>query len=159
MRRRGDFVSGRDNVSAWFGALELSRDFDWFRARFSLLYGSGDKQSLRSPRDGFRCHPGKSAIRRRRYQLLDPPGDAAGRRRRRDAVRSATACSTDLRSSKDEGQSNFTNPGMLLAGIGADFDLLPQLRFAVNFNDLSFADTEVLDVLRAIRRASRKHIG
>ena len=49
----GDFVLGRDNVSAWFGALELSRDFDWFRARFSLLYGSGDKNPFDHRATGF----------------------------------------------------------------------------------------------------------
>jgi hypothetical protein len=29
-----------------------------------------------------------------------------------------------LRSSKEQGQSNFTNPGMWLAGVGADFDVI-----------------------------------
>ena len=54
----------------------------------------------------------------------------------------------DLRSSKDEGQSNFTNPGIMLAGLGADLDLLPGLRLSLNANDLYFADTEVIAVAR-----------
>jgi hypothetical protein len=30
-----------------------------------------------------------------------------------------------LRSSKDEGQSNFVNPGLMLLGVGADLDVAP----------------------------------
>ena len=51
----------------------------------------------------------------------------------------------DLRSSKDEGQSNFINPGLFLAGVGADMDLTPELRLSTNFNYLSIADTATLD--------------
>ena len=53
-----------------------------------------------------------------------------------------------LRSSKDEGQSNFVNPGIWLVGIGADFDVLPQLRLSLNWNSLWFDDTAVLEVAR-----------
>ena len=54
----------------------------------------------------------------------------------------------DLRSSKGEGQSNFINPGLMLAGVGADFDLLPELRLSTNFNYLRFANTAPLEFLR-----------
>jgi hypothetical protein len=53
-----------------------------------------------------------------------------------------------LRSSKDEGQSNFVNPGLLLVGAGADFDLTPQWRLIGNVSYLQFQNTEVLGVLR-----------
>ena len=53
-----------------------------------------------------------------------------------------------LRSSKDQGQSNFVNPGLLLAGIGADADLLPQLRVIGNVNYLRFLNTSSVSVLR-----------
>jgi hypothetical protein len=53
-----------------------------------------------------------------------------------------------LRSSKDQGQSNFVNPGLLLLGVGADFDLTPQVRAIGNLSYLRFATTEVLGVLR-----------
>jgi len=54
-----------------------------------------------------------------------------------------------LRASKDQGQSNFTNPGIALLGVGADFDVLPELRVSANLNHLAFADTRVLQVARA----------
>ncbi len=53
-----------------------------------------------------------------------------------------------LRSSKDQGQSNFVNPGLLLLGIGADADLMPELRVIGNLSYLRFQDTTVLGVLR-----------
>ena len=64
----------------------------------------------------------------------------------------------DLRSSKDEGQSNFANPGMMLAGLGADLDLLPKLRVAVNLNSIYFANTAVLEALRN-QAIDGNHIG
>jgi hypothetical protein len=54
----------------------------------------------------------------------------------------------DLRSSKDEGQSNFNNPGSELLGAGADFDVLPELRVSANANHLWFQNTKVLQTLR-----------
>jgi hypothetical protein len=53
-----------------------------------------------------------------------------------------------LRSSKDQGQSNFVNPGLLLAGVGADADVTPTVRVIGNLSYLRFASTEVLGVLR-----------
>jgi hypothetical protein len=53
-----------------------------------------------------------------------------------------------LRSSKDEGQSNFNNPGTILLGAGADFDLTPELRVSGNANHLWFEDTATLQALR-----------
>ncbi|MBV1904529.1 MAG: hypothetical protein KUG75_00515, partial [Pseudomonadales bacterium] len=53
-----------------------------------------------------------------------------------------------LRSSKEQGQSNFTNPGILLLGAGVDMDILPELRISVNYNYLRFDKTEVLEVAR-----------
>jgi hypothetical protein len=53
-----------------------------------------------------------------------------------------------LRSSKDEGQSNFVNPGLNLLGVGTDMDLLPELRLSTNLNRLSFVDTSSLEYLR-----------
>jgi hypothetical protein len=53
-----------------------------------------------------------------------------------------------LRHSKEHGQSNFANPGIRLAGLGADFDLTPELRLSVNGNHLWFDDTAVLEAAR-----------
>ncbi|HXF80897.1 MAG TPA: hypothetical protein VN598_18665, partial [Usitatibacter sp.] len=53
-----------------------------------------------------------------------------------------------LRSSKDQGQSNFVNPGLMLLGTGVDVDVMPQVRVIGNLSYLRFGDTTVLGVLR-----------
>jgi hypothetical protein len=53
-----------------------------------------------------------------------------------------------LRSSKEQGQSNFNNPGLKLAGAGADFDLTPELRLSANANHLWFENTATMQALR-----------
>jgi len=52
-----------------------------------------------------------------------------------------------LRSSKEEGQANFVNPGIFLANAGADFGITPKLRGFANFNFLRFERTEPLEFL------------
>ena len=53
-----------------------------------------------------------------------------------------------LRTSREHGQSNFVNPGLRLAGIGADLDVTPRLRLIGNLNYLTFDDMAVLAALR-----------
>src|SRR3546814_20377290 len=56
---------------------------------------------------------------------------------------------SSLRSSKEEGQSNFNNPGTVFVGAGADFDLSPEVRVSTNLNHLWFQNTATLQVLRS----------
>ena len=63
-----------------------------------------------------------------------------------------------LRSSKEQGQSNFVNPGTILLGVGADFDLTTQWRLSANVNHLWFHQTEVLQALR-MQGTIREDIG
>ena len=152
----GLFELDRDTISAWFGALELSRDFDWIRPRLSLLYGSGDRNPFDRKATGFDAiveNPqfagsDTSYWIRQAVPLVGGGGVALSGR---DGILN------DLRSGNDS-QSNFTNPGVILAGIGADMDILPTLRVSVNCNDLHFVDTEVLEVARNQGGIS-KHIG
>src|SRR6202012_1254932 len=50
----------------------------------------------------------------------------------------------DLRASKDEGQSNFVNPGLYLYNAGADAKLLTTLKVVGNVSFLQFARTQPL---------------
>ncbi len=54
----------------------------------------------------------------------------------------------DLRTSKEQGQSNFDNPGLRLVGLGADFDLTPRSRVSGNLNELWFDNTATLEAAR-----------
>ena len=146
--KSNEFSGVGARIKAYFAALEPSMDFDWLRIRGSFLYASGDGHPYGRTEGGFDAileNPqfagaDTSYWIRQGIPLIGGGGvDLVGR----------NGVLPDLRSSKDEGQSNFINPGVLLLGIGADADVLPQLRFSLNFNHLSFNDTTVLEVLRA----------
>jgi hypothetical protein len=152
----GTFVFGPDTISAWFGAFELSRDFDWIRPRLSFLYGSGDKNPFDRKATGFDAiveNPqfagaDTSYWIRQAVPLVGGGGVTLSGR---------NGILNDLRAGPDS-QSNFTNPGIILAGIGADMDILPTLRLSLNCNDLSFVDTQVLEAARN-QSGIGKHIG
>ncbi|MDH4126782.1 MAG: hypothetical protein OEV69_14230, partial [Gammaproteobacteria bacterium] len=76
----------------------------------------------------------------------------------RVAISGQNAVLNSLRSSKGQGQSNFTNPGIFLLGLGADADITPKLRASLHANQLFFADTTVLEVARN-QDEIRRHIG
>jgi hypothetical protein len=139
-------IAGRPvTVNAQMAAVELSYDRDWIRYRISAFYTSGDA----NPRDG----------RARGFDSInDLPNFAGGIFSfwNREAIRllgSGVSLTTDgslipsLRSTKEEGQANFVNPGIFLANAGADFDITPKLKGFANFNYLRFERTEALEYL------------
>lgn len=135
------------DIRAGFAAAEISRDFDWIRVRGNALYASGDKNPFDGVATGFDAileNPqfagsDTSFFIRQAVPLIGGGGVALSGR---------NGLLPDLRSSKDQGQSNFVNPGLTLVGVGADADLLPTLRVLGNVSLLRFNDTQVLGVLR-----------
>ncbi|NDF70171.1 MAG: hypothetical protein EB131_03415, partial [Betaproteobacteria bacterium] len=63
-----------------------------------------------------------------------------------------------LRTSKEQGQSNFVNPGLVLLGAGADFDVSPQVRVITNINHLNFDNVGSLEYLR-VQNLTSNEIG
>ena len=129
-------------VNAQMAAAELSYDHDWIRYRVSAFYTSGDHDPQGNHATGF-------------DSIDDLPSFAGGLFSfwNREAIRltgSAIQLTSDgslipsLRSSKEEGQSNFVNPGIFIANAGIDFDVTPKLKGFVNFNYLTFMDTQTL---------------
>jgi hypothetical protein len=132
-------------VNAQLAAAEVSYDRDWVRYRVSTFYTSGDA----NPRD-----------RRARGfdSILDLDSFAGGLFSfwNREGIRltgSGLLLTTpgslipSLRSSKDEGQANFVNPGIFLVNAGADFDITPKLKGFANANFLRFERTEPLEFI------------
>lgn len=153
----GVFTARDTKIRAYFAAAEVSSDFDWIRARLSLLYGSGDNDPFDDREEGFDAvleNPQFAGADTSYWIRQAVPLIGGGR----VALSGRNGVLNSLRSSKDEGQSNFTNPGIALAGLGADLDVLPTLRVSFNFNSLFFADTEVVEVARNQSDVS-KHIG
>jgi len=153
----GVFVDADTDISAYFAAAEFSMDFDWIRPRLSLLYASGDDDPFDDEANGFDAvveNP-QFAGADTSYAIRQSVPLVGGGR---VALSTRNGILNDLRSSKDEGQSNFTNPGTMLAGLGVDLDLMPTLRLTFNANTVYFAETEVLEVARNQGKID-KHMG
>ena len=145
--RNGRFSGAKEDIGAYFGALELSRDFDWIRIRGSVLWASGDKDPFDNKAGGFDAvleNPqfagaDTSYFIRQSVPLIGGGGTAL-------SIRNGVLAS--LRTSREHGQSNFTNPGIHLFGIGADFDVTPRFRIITNANYLEFDNLSSLATLR-----------
>lgn len=141
------FVDRKSDIDAGMFAAELSLDSDWKRWRLSFLYASGDEDPFDDKSTGFDAvaenplFAGADTSFWIRQGVPNIGGGGVGLSTRNGIL-------NNLRSSKEHGQSNFTNPGTLLLGFGGDFDLTPQSRLSFNLNRLSFADTAVLEVAR-----------
>ena len=148
------FAQRPNRIQAAFAAAELSRDFDWLRLRSTVLVASGDKDPFDATATGFDAIQENPQIAgadtsfwiRQAVPLVGGGGVALSGR---------NGLLPSLRSSKDSGQSNFVNPGLVLLGVGADVDLTPQLRLLGNISKLDFVNTSVLSVLRAQAGISR----
>jgi hypothetical protein len=136
------------HINAFFFAAEPSIDFDWTRLRFSALYQSGSAHPTGGHATGFDSimenpqFAGSDSSYWIRQSLPFIGGGGF------TALNTQNGVLADLRSAKGEGQSNFINPGVMLAGVGNDFDILPELRLSTNFNYLRFAETAPIEVLR-----------
>jgi len=146
--RNNAFTGRPARISAFFGALEPSYDMNWIRIRGSALYASGDSNPFDNVQHGFDAifenpiFAGADTS----YWIRQTVPFIGGARA--VSLNGRNGILNSLRSSKEEGQSNFVNPGTVLLGGGADFDILPQLRVSTNVNHLWFQNTTVLERLR-----------
>ncbi len=142
------FTSKPAQIRAYFGAAELSYDRDWIRFRASGLYASGDNNPFDNVETGFDAifeNPIFAGADTSYWIRQTIPFAGGGRA---IAVNGRNGILNSLRSSKEQGQSNFNNPGTVLLGVGADFDITPRTRISANANHLWFATTETLQNLR-----------
>jgi hypothetical protein len=142
------FTSRPAAIRAWFAAAELSYDRDWIRFRLSGLYASGDGEPFDDTETGFDAvfeNPVFAGADTSYWIRQSIPFAGGGRA---IAVNGRNGVLNSLRSSKEQGQSNFNNPGTMLLGLGADFDLTPELRLSGNVNHLWFQNTATLQALR-----------
>ncbi|MFM7627124.1 MAG: hypothetical protein ACKO7G_11845 [Gammaproteobacteria bacterium] len=145
---RGTFSEREEHIRAGFLAAELSKDFSWIRARASVAWASGDPDPFDGRGEGFDAvfeNP-LFAGADTSFWIREPVPLIAGGR---VTLSGRNGLLNSLRSSKEFGQSNFTNPGLRLIGIGADLDLTPTLRVSGNLNHLAFDHTATLQVARA----------
>ncbi|MEQ1725524.1 MAG: hypothetical protein ABL882_06320 [Sphingopyxis sp.] len=135
-------------IEGYFAAAEASYDHNWMRFRLSALVATGDGDPYDDVESGFDAileNP-QFAGADTSYWIRQSIPFAGGARM--VSVNGRNGLLNSLRSSKDEGQSNFTNPGTMLVGLGGDFDLRPDTRVSANINHLWFENTRVIEVLR-----------
>ncbi|WP_293676492.1 hypothetical protein [uncultured Phenylobacterium sp.] len=146
--RNSIFTDRKAKIRSYFVAVEPSIDFSWVRVRLNGLYASGDKNPYDNTERGF------DAIQENpqfvgsdtSYWIRQTIPFAGGGRV--IGVNGRNGLLNSLRSSKDEGQSNFNNPGTVIFGAGADFDVTPELRITTNLNHFGFANTATVQALR-----------
>lgn len=146
--RNSNFTNEPANIFAGFAAAEASYDYDWIRVRASALYASGDSDPYDNTENGFDAifeNPQFAGADTSYWIRQNVPFIGGGRV---IGLSGRNGLLNSLRSSKEQGQSNFNNPGTLLAGVGADFDILPELRVSLNANYLAFTATEILEATR-----------
>jgi hypothetical protein len=142
------FTGFPTNIRAYFFAAEPSYDFNWVRVRLSALYASGDSNPYDNLEEGFDAifeNPIFAGADTSYFIRQAIPFAGGGRAVN---INGRNGILNTLRSSKEQGQSNFNNPGTALLGVGADFDITPKLRLTVNANHLWFANTATLQALR-----------
>jgi hypothetical protein len=156
---RDNFFTGRPaNINAQFAAAELSYDRDWMRFRLSGLYASGDGEPYDDKETGFDAifeNPIFAGADTSYWIRQTIPFAGGGRA---VSVNGRNGILNSLRSSKEQGQSNFNNPGTILLGLGGDFDLTPEIRVSANANHLWFDNTSSLEALR-VEGSIPKEIG
>ena len=144
-------IAGRAvDLNAQMAAVEVSYDRDWLRFKGSFFWASGD----RNPTDG--TARGFDAV-------FDDPLFAGGPFSfwQRQGIKltdtnvnltSPFSLLPSLRSSKNEGQANFVNPGLFLYNAGLSGKLTPKLFCELNVNYIRFQETGPLQLVLLQRR-------
>ena len=135
----------RVDINAQMAAAELSYDIDWLRPKFSAFFGSGDGNPSNSTARGFDsiidnvnfAGAGFSFFNRQGIRLTQTGVNIVNR----------FSLLSDLRSSKDEAQANFVNPGLFLVAPGLDVEVTPKLKALLNVNLLWFVYTDPLTLV------------
>ena len=133
------------DIRAGMAAIEISYDRDWLRPRLAFFYATGDSD----PRD--RTATGFDSI-------FDNPNFAGGGFSffNRLGIRlTGTGVALvergsllpSLRSSKDEGQPQYVNPGVQIASLGLDVDVTPRLKAIFTGNYIRLDATESVEEL------------
>jgi hypothetical protein len=146
--RNSFFNSEKAKIQAFFAAAEASYDIDFLRFRLSGLYASGDSKPYDHKETGFDAifeNPIFAGADTSYWIRQTIPFAGGGRA---IGLNGRNGILNSLRSSKEQGQSNFNNPGTILAGAGVDADLTPTFRLSGNVNHLWFQNTATLQALR-----------
>jgi hypothetical protein len=135
----------RIDINAQMAAAEVSIDKDWLRIKGAAFYASGDADPADGTGRGFDAivdipvfAGGPFSLWNRQGLRLPQTGTG---------LVSPSSLLPSLRTSKDEGQANFVNPGIGLVNAGLDVEITPRLRGFATVSFLRFMHTESLETL------------
>jgi hypothetical protein len=139
-------LAGREvSVKAQMAALEASLDRDWLRFKASFFFASGDDVAMDGEGKGFDAIYDLPNFAGGPFSFWNRSGIALTQTG--VLLKSPGSLLPSLRSSKFEGQANYVNPGLLLAGLGVDAELTPKLKLIAIANALRFHKTGALQTL------------
>jgi hypothetical protein len=139
-------IAGRPvTINARMGAAEVSVDRNWVRYKISAFYASGDGNPRDGRATGFDTIVDDPAFGGGIFSFWDReelrlPGSGI-------ALTPGNSLLPSMRTSKEEGQANFVNPGIFLLNAGTDFDVTPKLKTFFNVNYLRFERTAPIALL------------
>jgi len=143
-------------IGAGLAAVEFSYDKDWWRPRFALFYATGDKNPRDRTARGFDSIFDSTAFAGGGFSFFNRLGiRLAGTG---VALVERGSLYTSLRSSKDEGQPNYVNPGLQLASLGMDIDVTPRLKTILTANYIRLDATQPVEEL-LFQGGIRKELG
>ena len=143
----GQLAQRPQDISAGMAAWELSYDIDWIRLRTSVLWASGDDDAFDGTAGGFDAvfeNPNFAGGDFGYWQRQGIPFIGGGG----VALVGRNSLFPSLRAGREEGQSNFVNPGLRLVNVGLDAELMPTLKLVTNATYYQFDDTAVLKAMR-----------
>jgi hypothetical protein len=132
-------------VSAGMAALELSIDRDWYRPRLGFFYATGDRHPRDRDAHGFDSIYDSANFAGGGFSFFNRLGiKLAGSG---VALVERGSLLPSLRSSKDEGQPNYVNPGVRLVTAGLDVDVTPRLKAIFTANAIALDTTKPVEAL------------
>ena len=168
------FVAGRDSlnpiagpdpklrdrdavtISAGMAALELSVDRDWYRPRLGFFYATGDRHPRDRDAHGFDSIFDSANFAGGGFSFFNRLGiKLAGSG---VALVERGSLLPSLRSSKDEGQPNYVNPGVRILTGGVDVDVTPRLKAIVTANAIALDTTAPIEAI-LFQGNIHKHLG
>jgi len=141
---------GAVDINARMAAIELSRDADWKRYRFSAFYASGDSLDDPSTSGGFDAITDNPNLAGGQFMFWTQQSTTIAGLGSGELLSEKFSLLPNLRS-KFTDRANFVNPGLILLNGGVDLRISPSLKFVTNASFLRFADATVLRALLGAR--------
>lgn len=133
------------NIRAGMAALEVSYDRDWLRPRLGFFYATGDRRPRDRSARGFDSIFDSASFAGGGFSFFNRLGirlTGTG-----VALVERGSLLPTLRSSKDEGQPNYVNPGVQLLTAGLDVDVTPRLKAIFTANYIRLDATEPVEAI------------